>query len=96
MQTSKEFHYCKHLFFTLGKQASKELIRRSCLTKREEQLLIMRFINGLTLKECSNYFILEENSVSKALQKSAVKLYKWLQMREEASQIMTLLKLNYD
>ncbi|MCQ2086552.1 MAG: hypothetical protein MJZ37_00550 [Bacilli bacterium] len=93
MKMTNEFIFCKNLFSTLGRKESYDLIDSSNLSAREREVLYTRFVKGLSLKECADLLVIEENSVSKALHRSIKKLYKWIENRENATQILSLLNI---
>lgn len=75
---TKETDYVLSLFSPMGRNDKKEILYNSNLTDSELQLLEKRFINGLTLKECSFELGIEINSVSKKQQRAIRKLYQYL------------------
>ena len=78
MKESKEVSFCKKVFSSAGRTKSIVILDNSNLTDREKELMICRFLKGLSLKECSELFLLEEDSVNKAQKKTCIKLYNFL------------------
>lgn len=70
-----ETEYVKKQFLLLGRQEKLNLLLNSNLNDRELDLLIKRFVNGISLKECSDNMGMEVNSVSKIQQRAVRKLY---------------------
>jgi predicted DNA binding protein len=81
------FSYIKKYFSFLGRKKSIELIFESNLTDRERKAVILRFIRGLSIKECAEAFNIEPNSFSKFLTKVTKKLYNWLIIGSEVKDI---------
>lgn len=75
---TKETNFIKTKFETLGRCDKLNLLSYSSLNDREIELLTKRFICGLSLKECSDFYGLEINTVSKNQQKAIKKLYQYL------------------
>ena len=73
-----EMTYIKNVFKMLNRANKLKLLETSNLTNREIELLTKRFINGDSLKDCANYYRLEEDSINKAQLKAVKKLYKYL------------------
>ena len=73
-----ELNYIRNVFKLLNRINKLELLETSNLKNREIELLTKRFINGETLKECAEYFGIEEDSVNKAQLKAVKKLYQYL------------------
>lgn len=71
------------IFLNLGKQKKIELLENSNLNERECELLTFRFVHGKSLKDCSLYFGIEEDSVNKAQLKAVKKLYNYLKYNEK-------------
>lgn len=75
---TKETDYIKNKFISLGRNDKQKLLSFSSLNDREVDLLTKRFICGLSLKECSEIYGLEINTVSKNQQKAIRKLYQYI------------------
>lgn len=75
---TEETNYIKNKFSALGRGDRLKLLLNSSLNDREADLLTKRFINGMSLKECSDIYGLEINTVSKNQQKAIKKLYKFI------------------
>lgn len=75
---TEETNYIKNRFNALGRCDKLNLLSYSSLNDREIDLLTKRFINGMSLKECSDIYGLEINTVSKNQQKAIKKLYTFL------------------
>lgn len=75
---TEETNYIKNRFNVLGRCDKLNLLSYSSLNDREIDLLTKRFINGMSLKECSDIYGLEINTVSKNQQKAIKKLYTFL------------------
>lgn len=78
MKPCKEVEYCKKLFMSAGRIAGINILNFSNLTDREREVILCRLIKGLTLKECSELFVMEEDSVNKMQKRVCIKLYKFL------------------
>lgn len=94
MRKSDELKYCQEIITILGRKQSLEMLSKSCLTDRERKLVFNKLVKGLSLKECSEIMLIEENSVSKALQKACAKLYIWLINRDTANIIAQKLNIS--
>lgn len=94
MKKSEELQYCQNVIILLGRQQSAEMLLKSCLTDRERKLIFNKLVKGLSLKECSELLQIEENSVSKALQKACCKLHIWLVNRDTANILAKELRLS--
>lgn len=75
---TKETEFIKSMFTRLGRNSKCQIIVDSNLTDQEAELLTKRFVNGLSIKECSEFFGLEENTICKKQCKAAKKLYEFL------------------
>lgn len=51
---TKETDFIKRMLDKLGRNGKIKLIDESNLNDRERDLLIKRFVNGLSIKECSS------------------------------------------
>lgn len=78
MKPCKEGEYCKKLFMSAGRKAGINILNFSNLTDREREVILCRLVKGLTLKECSELFVMEEDSVNKMQKRVCIKLYKFL------------------
>lgn len=75
---TEETDFIKNKFISLGRCDKLNLLSYSSLNDREVDLLTKRFICGLSLKECSELYGLEINTVSKNQQKAIKKLYQYI------------------
>lgn len=75
---TKETDYVMDLLLNSGREVKKSILYSSNLNDSELTLLEKRFVNGLSLKECSDIFGIEINSVSKKQHKAIIKLYQYL------------------
>lgn len=75
---TKETQFIKNQIDKLGRSDKLKLISYSSLNDREVDLLTKRFICGLSLKECSELYGLEINTISKNQQKAVKKLYQYI------------------
>ena len=94
MKKSNELDYCQKVITVLGRTRSTEMLHKSCLTDRERKIVFNRIVKGLSIKECSEILLIEENSVSKALQKACNRLYIWLINKDTADVLADRLHLN--
>lgn len=78
MRKTLELETIEILFLTLGNQEKILLLQNSNLNDREIKLLTHRLVQGKSLKECSEIFGIEEDSVNKAQLKAIKKLYLYL------------------
>lgn len=78
MRETKELAYCKSVFNKVGKIKMTEILDNSNLNNREVDIITSRLIKGMSLKECSSIFAIEENSVNRAQLKAVKKLYNFL------------------
>lgn len=93
MKKSVELQYCQDVINILGRKQSMEMLCKSSLSDRERKIVYNRIVKGLTIKECSELLLIEENSVCKALNKACVKLYIWLINRETADILARQLRI---
>lgn len=75
---TRELSMCKNVIEKLGRTKAEQLLEDSSLNDREKQLLELRLIRGVSLKECSVIFVVEEDSINKAQLKASKKLFTWL------------------
>lgn len=83
MRKTKELETVQILFLALNKNQKLDLLTNSNLTDRESELLIFRLVKGKTLKDCSEYFGIEEDSVNKAQLKAIKKFYNFLKIKSD-------------
>ena len=75
---TKETQFIKNQIDKLGRCDKLNLLSYSSLNDREIDLLTKRFVCCLSLKECSELYGLEINTVSKNQQKAIKKLYQYI------------------
>lgn len=73
-----QMEYVKNLFSKLGRSEKINLLAESNLNDRETELLLKRLVKGETIKDCSVYFNLEEDTINKKQLKAVKKLYSFL------------------
>lgn len=73
-----QMEYVKNLFSKLGRSEKVNLLTESNLSDREAELLLKRLVKGETIKDCSIYFNLEEDTINKNQLKAIKKLYSFL------------------
>lgn len=73
-----ETNEIKTKLVSMSRQQKIDFLSNSNLDDRELDLLIKRFVNGLSIKECSLEFGVEENTISKKQYKAVKKLYQYL------------------
>lgn len=78
MKECKEVAFCKKVFSIIGRYNGENLLNQSNLTDRERLIISNRILKGISLKECAEILVIEEDSVNKAQKKACVKLYNWL------------------
>lgn len=78
MRKTLESEIIQTKLLALSRAEKQNLLYNSNLNDREVELLSLRFINGKSLKECSEVYGLEINTVSKNQQKAMCKLYQYL------------------
>lgn len=78
MRKTLESEIIQTKLLALSRAEKQNLLYNSNLNDREVELLSLRFINGKSLKECSEVYRLEINTVSKNQQKAMYKLYQYL------------------
>lgn len=75
---TNEMKSIKELFSNLPRNQKLIIIQQSNLNDREVNLLIMRLVQGNSLKDCAEIMNIEEDSVNKAQLKAVKKLYTFL------------------
>lgn len=75
---TKETEYIKNVLTILSRDNKTDLLKKSNLYDREINLLLQRFVYGLSLKECAELFGVEINTVSKNQLKAVKKLYNYM------------------
>lgn len=75
---TKETEYVKNVLTILNRDNKIDLLKKSNLYDREINLLVQRFVHGLSLKECAEQFGIEINTVSKNQLKAVRKLYNYM------------------
>lgn len=93
MTINSETEQIMELFSILGRRESLTLLANSNLAERDQKLLALRFIKGLTLSECATYFYMRPNSIGKWQTKCCKSLYQWLMNRSRAEQILDALNM---
>lgn len=78
MKISKEVEFCKKLFLSTGRSEGLNILNYSNLTDREKEIINCRLLKGLTLKECAEIFLMEEDSINKFQKRICTKLYNFL------------------
>lgn len=78
MKISKEVDFCKRLLMSTGRAEGLNILNYSNLTDREREIINCRFLKGLSLKECAEIFLMEEDSVNKLQKRICVKLFNFL------------------
>ena len=73
-----QMNYVKNLLELMNREEKTKMLSGSNLKDREVELLIRRFVNGDSLKECAQYFNLEEDTINKKQLKAVKKLYSFL------------------
>ena len=73
-----QMEYVKNLFSRLGRSEKVNILAESNLNDRESELLLKRLVKGETIKDCSVYFNLEEDTINKNQLKAVKKLYSFL------------------
>ena len=75
---SLQIKLIKQLFFILGKEDKKTLLESSNLTDRESDILVTRFIRGLSAKESAELLNLDIDTYNKQYHRCMTKFYNWL------------------
>ena len=75
---TKELTKVKSYFELLGRNEKLTILNNSNLNDRDTALLTSRLVQGKSLKECSDDFGIEEDSINKAQLKAVKKLYYWI------------------
>lgn len=78
MKQSTEVDFCKNFFYTSGRKSVVELIDNSNLTNRERELVNLRYIEGLRVKEICNRLNMDEFVYKKEHRRILGKLYVWM------------------
>lgn len=81
------------IFSILGRREALTMLANSNLVERDQKLLALRFVKGMSLCECSDYFNMAVNSVAKWQTKCCRRLYEWLSNRTKAEQILDALNM---
>lgn len=81
MKDSEDLDYCKKVISDNGREKSLAIFKRSNLSDREIEVLVLRLIKKQSLKECAEHFLITEDSVNKAQKKACVKLSRWLKFK---------------
>ena len=93
MTKTSELEEITHIFSLLGRREALNMLANSNLSDRDQKLLALRFVKGLSLDECAEYFCMCRNSVGKWQTKVARKLYQWIENRREASVLLHSINL---
>ena len=75
MKETIEVEYCKNMFFIKSRREVEGIIESSNLTNRERELVKLRYIEGLRVKEICEVLKLEECTYKKLHRKILSKLY---------------------
>lgn len=82
MRKTQELETIQIIFLSLSRKQKEELLANSNLNNREIELLSLRLIDGKSLKECADYFGIEEDSVNKAQHRAVKKLYLFISLKK--------------
>lgn len=93
MTKNSETEQIVELFSILGRREALTMLANSNLSERDQKLLALRFVKGMSLCECSDYFNMAPNSVGKWQTKCCKRLYTWLSNRSRAEQILDSLNM---
>lgn len=94
MTKNSETEEITKIFSILGRREALNLLANSNLSDREQKLLALRFVRGMTLDECSDYFNMYSNSIAKWQTKVCKKLYGWLNARHTATSLLHSINLD--
>lgn len=91
---TKETTYCKNLLFLLSRADKVKLLENSNLNNRERDILILRVVDGLSVKESCNRLDIEEETFNKAQKKAYAKLFFFIQNKALISDLTNKLLIN--
>lgn len=94
MTKNSETEQITKIFSILGRREALNLLANSNLSDREQKLLALRMVRGMTLDECSDYFNMYRNSIAKWQTKVCKKLYTWLEARHTATSLLHSINLD--
>ena len=94
MTKNSETEEITKIFSILGRREALNLLTNSNLSDREQKLMALRFVRGMTLDECSDYFNMYRNSIAKWQTKVCKKLYIWLDARHTATSLLHSINLD--
>jgi DNA-directed RNA polymerase specialized sigma subunit len=77
-RVANETDYFKTFFATSSRKDSLDLIQNSCLTDKERDIIISRFIEGLNIKEMCQKYNVEESTYKHSQKRILVKLYNYI------------------
>lgn len=77
-RVANETDYFKTFFATSSRKDSLDLIQNSCLTDKERDIIISRFIEGLNIKEMCQKYCVEESTYKHSQKRILVKLYNYI------------------
>lgn len=94
MTKTSETEQITYIFSILGRREALSLLANSNLSDRDQKLLALRMVKGMTLDECADYFNMYSNSIGKWQTKCCKRLYEWIERRQQAAQLLDSMKMS--
>lgn len=93
MTKTSETETITYIFSILGRREALSLLVNSNLSDRDQKLIALRMVKGMTLDECADYFNMYRNSVAKWQSKVCKRLYQWICSRQKAAELINSMNM---